>query len=114
MTRWFLAGKPTVKNIMQKTGIKPWPGKHCIVQKTLRFSNHVVKAGIETIGKGLPAAREPIVNIRNYRRPYSKNNRKRIIEYWRCYYAKNKERIRQILRDRSQRKTDQNIMRLTA
>ena len=47
---------------MQRTGSKSWTGKSCIVQKTLRFSNHVVNAGIKTIGKGSPAARESIVN----------------------------------------------------
>ena len=30
-------------------------------------------------------------------------------EYWRCYYAKNKEEIRQRLRDQKQRKTVQSI-----
>ena len=62
MTRLCFAGKPTMKNIMQRTGSKSWPGKNCIVQKMLRFSNHVVKAGMKTIGKGSPAAREPIAN----------------------------------------------------
>ena len=62
MIRWLFAGKATMKNIMQRTGSKSWPGKNCIVQKTLRFSNHVVKAGMKTIGKGSPAAREPIAN----------------------------------------------------
>ena len=37
-------------------------GTNCIVQKTLRFLNRVVKAGMKTIGKGSPAAREPIAN----------------------------------------------------
>ena len=36
--------------------------KNDIVPRTLRFSNHVVKGGMKTTGKGLPAAREPIVN----------------------------------------------------
>ena len=29
---------------------------------TPKFSNHVVKGGMKTTGKGSPAAREPIVN----------------------------------------------------
>ena len=33
-----------------------------IVSRTLRFSSHLVKAGMKTTGKGSPAAREPIVN----------------------------------------------------
>ena len=47
---------------MQRTGSKSWAGKNDIVPRTLRFSNHVVKAGIKTTGKGSPGAREPIVN----------------------------------------------------
>ena len=57
-----VARKPTMKNIMQRTGSKSWPSKNCILQKTLRFLNHVVKAGMKTIGKGSLATREPIVN----------------------------------------------------
>ena len=62
MTRWLFARKPTIKNIMQRTESKSWPGKNAIVPRTTRFSNHVVKGGMKTIGKGSPAAREPIVN----------------------------------------------------
>ena len=62
MTRWFFVGKPTIKNIMQRTESKFWPGKNDIVSRTLRFSNHVVKAGMKTTRKGSPAARDPIVN----------------------------------------------------
>ena len=47
---------------MQKTGSKSWPGKNDIVQRTLRFSNHVVNVGMKTTWKGSPAAREPVVN----------------------------------------------------
>ena len=50
------------KNIMQRTESKSWPGKNVIVPRTPRFSNHVVKGGMKTTGKGSPAAREPIVN----------------------------------------------------
>ena len=62
MTRWLFVRKPTIQNIMQRTESKSWPGKNVIVPKTPRFSNHVVKGGMKTIGKGSPAAREPIVN----------------------------------------------------
>ena len=47
---------------MQRTGSKSWPGKNYIVPRTLRVSNHLVKTGMKTRGKGLPATREPIVN----------------------------------------------------
>ena len=47
---------------MQRTESKSWPGRNDIVPRTLRFSNHVVKVGSKTKGKGSPAAREPIVN----------------------------------------------------
>ena len=47
---------------MQRTENKSCSGKNDIVARTPRFSNHVVKGGIKTTGKGLPAAREPIVN----------------------------------------------------
>ena len=57
-----MTGKPTIKTIMQRTESKSWPGKNDIVPRTLRFSNHVVKGGMKTTGKGSPAAREPIVN----------------------------------------------------
>ena len=50
------------KNIMQRTESKSWPGKNVIVPRTPRFSNHVVKGGMKTTGKGSSAAREPIVN----------------------------------------------------
>ena len=45
---------------MQRTGNKSWPGENDMVPRTLRFSNHVVKVGMKTTGKGSPAAREPI------------------------------------------------------
>ena len=47
---------------IQKTGNKSWPGKENIAPRTLRFSNHVVKAGMKTTGKRSPAARGRIVN----------------------------------------------------
>ena len=83
---------------MQRTESKSWPGKNVIVPRTPRLSNHVVKGGMKTTGKGSPTAREPIVNkehIRNYQRQYCKTNRERINEYWRSSYAKNKEQIKQ-------------------
>ena len=51
-----------MKNIMQRTESKSWPAKNGIVPRKLRFSNYVVKAGMEITGKGSPAAREPIVS----------------------------------------------------
>ena len=72
---------------------------------------------MKTIGKDSPAAREPIVNktkntseTTKDKRQYCKNNRERINEYWRSYYAKNKEQIRQRLK----RKVSQNIVRIGA
>ena len=62
MTRWLFVRKPTMKNITQRTESKSWPGKNVIVPRTPRFSNHVVKGGMKTTGKGSPKAREPIVN----------------------------------------------------
>ena len=62
MTRWLFVRKPTIKNIMQRTESKSWPDKNVIVPRTPRFSNHVLKGGMKTTGKGSPAAREPIVN----------------------------------------------------
>ena len=53
---------PTTKNIMQRTKNESWLNKKDIVQRTLWFSNHVVRARMKTTGKGSPAAREPIVN----------------------------------------------------
>ena len=47
---------------MQRTESKSWPGENDIVPRTLRFSNHVIKGGMKTTGKGSPASREPIVN----------------------------------------------------
>ena len=40
-----------------------------------------------------------------------KNNRERLNDYWRGYYAKNKEQINQRLREQRQRKIGQNITR---
>ena len=40
-----------------------------------------------------------------------KNNRERLNDYWRSYYAKNKEQIKQRLREQSQRQIGQNITR---
>ena len=45
--------------------------------------------------------------VHNYRKQYRKNNRERLNEYWRSYYAKNAERIRQ-------RQIGQNITRFGA
>ncbi len=50
---------------MQRTESKSWPGKNVIVPRTPRFSNHVVKGGMKTTGKGSPAAREPIAKKTN-------------------------------------------------
>ena len=47
---------------MQRTESKSWPSKNVIVQRMPRFSNHVLKDGMKTTGKGLPTAREPNVN----------------------------------------------------
>ena len=76
----------TIKDIMQRTKSESWLGKNDIVPRTLKFSNHVVRGGMKTTGKGSPAAREPIVkqnkeHIRNCRSQYCKNNRERINEY---------------------------------
>ena len=49
-------------DFLQRTESKSWSGKNDIVPRTPRFSNHVVKGGMKTTGKGSPAAREPIVN----------------------------------------------------
>ena len=104
---------------MQRTESKSWSGKNDIVPRTPRFSNHVVKGGMKTTGKGSPAARRAYCrqnkeHIRNYRRQYCKNNRERINKYWRSCYAKNKEQIKQRLRDQKQRKIGQNIVRFGA
>ena len=113
MTRWLFVRKPTIKNIMQRTENKFWPSKNDIVPRTPRFSNHVVKAGMKTTGRGSPAAREPIVNRTRSTSEITEDNivkttGKRINEYWRSYYAKNKEEIRQRLRDQKQRQIGQN------
>ena len=50
------------KYYAKRTESKSWPGKNVIVPRTPRFSNHVVKCGMKTTGKGSPAAREPVVN----------------------------------------------------
>ena len=96
---------------MQRTESKSWPGKNVIVPRTPRFSNYVVKGDMKTKGKGSPAAREPIVN-KTKNTSYCKNNREQINEYWRSYYAKNKEQIKKRLRDQKQRNVGQNIVRL--
>ena len=62
MTTLLFVGKPTIKNIMQRTGSKSWHGKNNIEPRKMRFSNHVAKAAMKTTGQGSPAAREPIVN----------------------------------------------------
>ena len=72
---------------------------------------------MKTTGKGSPAAREPIVNKTKNTSEITKDNtvkknRERINEYWRSYYAKNKEQIKQRLRDQKQRKVGQNIARI--
>ena len=66
--------KPTIKNIMQRTESKSWPGKNVIVPRTSRFSNHVVKGGIKTTGKGSPAAKVPIVNKTKITSEITKDN----------------------------------------
>ena len=99
---------------MQRTESKSWPGKNVIVPRTPRFSNHVVKGGMKTTGKGSPAARELIVNKTKNTSEITKDNRERINKYWRSYYANNKEQIRQRLRGQKQRKVGQNILRIGA
>ena len=113
MTRWLFVRKPTIKNIMQRTENKSWPSKTDIVPRTPRSSSHVVKAGMKTTGKGSPAAREPIVNRTRSTSEITehdivKTTGKGSTKYWRSYCAKNKERIRQRLRDQKQRQIGQN------
>ena len=104
---------------MQRTESKSWPGKNVIVPRTPRFSNHVVKGGMKTTGKGSPAARELIVNKTKNTSEITKDYTVKPTgileqEYWRSYYANNKEQIRQRLRDQKQRKVGQNILRIGA
>ena len=113
MTRWLFVRKPTIKNIMQRTENKSWPSKTDIVPRTPRSSSHVVKAGMKTTGKGSPAAREPIVNRTRSTSEITEHDIVKITgkgstKYWRSYCAKNKERIRQRLRDQKQRQIGQN------
>ena len=102
---------------MQRTGSKSWPGKNCIVQKTLRFLNHVVKAGMKTIGKGSPAAREPIANrtrntleITEYNTV--KTSGKGSTNTGDDIMPRIKNGSDKDFCDRKQRKTDKNIVRL--
>lgn len=112
MTRWLFVGKPSIKKkkLYKKTGSKSCPGKNDIVQTTLTFSNSVLKAGMKTIGEGAPAAREPIA-IANRTRNTSKITQDNSLKTTRAnqrilemLLSKNKERIRQRLRDQKQRK----------
>ena len=98
---------------MQRTESKSWSGKNDIVPRTPGFSNHVIKGGMKTAGKGSPAAREPIVN--------KTRNTSEIIEDNTVKTTGNgstnigdKEQIRQRLRDQKQRKIGQNIVRFGA
>ena len=50
------------KNYYAKNREKILARQNDIIPRTLRFSNHVVKAGMETTRKGTQAAREPNVN----------------------------------------------------
>ena len=59
---------------MQRTESKSWPSKNVIVPRTPRFSNHVVKGGMKTTGKGSPGAREPIDNKTNNTSEITKDN----------------------------------------
>ena len=59
---------------MQRTESNSWPGKNVIMPRMPRFSSHVVKGGMKTTGKGLPAAREPIVNKTKNTSEISKDN----------------------------------------
>ena len=65
MTRWLFVRKPIMKNIMKEQRANPGPAKTLSYRDSQivpRFSNHVEKGGMKTIGKDSPAAREPIVN----------------------------------------------------
>ena len=107
-----------MKNIMQRTGSKSWPGKNCIVQKMLRFSNHVVKAGMKTIGKGSPAAREPIANRTRNTLEITEDNTVKTTGKGSTNTGDDimprTKNGSDRLRDQKQRKTDKNIMRLRA
>jgi len=114
MTRGLPEKRPPSKNILQKTERESWPNKKDIVQRMLRLSKPVVKDGMKLTRNHSPEVREPIVNRARSTSEITKDNTvKTINEYWRSY-AKNKERIRQRLRDQKQRKTDKNIMCLRA
>ena len=56
---------------------------------------------MKTTRNGPSGATQRIIkkeHVSNYRGQYLKRNRERLNEYWRGYYAKNKERIKQKLR----------------
>ena len=50
------------KKYYAKNGEQFLARQFVIVPRTPRFSNHVVKGGMKTTGRGSPAAKEPIVN----------------------------------------------------
>ena len=104
---------------MKRTESKSWSGKNDIVPRTPKFSNHVVKGGIKTTGKGSPAAREPIdVNKTRNTSEITEDNTVKTTGNGSTnigdFIAKNKEQIKQRLRDQKQRKKGQNIVRFGA
>ena len=96
---------------MQRTESKSWPGKNVIVSRTLRFSNHVVKGGMKTTGKGSPTARELIVNKTKNTSEITKDNTVKptgngSTNIGDLIIANNKEQIRQRLLDQKQSRSE--------
>ena len=85
-------------------------------QKRYRTENAEIlktrlKRRYKTTRNGSSRAREPMFKRTRNTPAITKKNRERLNEYWRGYYAKNKERIRLRLREQRQRKIGQSISR---
>ena len=117
MTRRSSVKRPTTKNIIQGTESESWPNKKIYHAENVGILKTRRKRWYENNKERLARSQRAYCQQKqgvHYRRQYCENNRERINEYWRRYYAKNKERIRQRLHDQKQRKLRQNIVRFGA
>ena len=85
---------PTTKTIMQRTENESWLNKKDIVQRTLWREELVWKQ--QGKARQQPESLLSTEQGTHWKLPMTiKNSRERIYEYWRSYYSKNEERIRQ-------------------
>ena len=88
MTRRWFAERPTIKNIMPRTGSESWLGKKKWCTENAKILKHHRRKWYENNKERFFSSQRTYVQNTEHVRQWSKN-RGRLNGYWRGYYAKN-------------------------